>query len=253
MPSNSQNEPRTRGPVDWETARDRYRNHEWRARIFFDLIRADLASFPEPPTLLDIGCGRGFDGEKALSVELARTAQRMIGIEPDPAIELSPVFTDVYRCRFEDASIAPESVHLAWSVMVLEHLEFPERFWHKLHQSLRPGGVFWGITVDARHWFAAASRTMERFRLKDLYLNAIRGTRGLDRYHNYPAFYRSNTPQQLARLTRAFSACEVVNFNSADQVGFYLPRALRWAGRVVDRTNLVLGGVGSLLAVRVVR
>ena len=40
---------------------------------------------------------------------------------------------------FEEATIEAESVHLAFAVMVLEHLPSPQGFWEKLRATLRQG------------------------------------------------------------------------------------------------------------------
>ncbi|PIW60165.1 MAG: hypothetical protein COW13_03930, partial [Candidatus Omnitrophica bacterium CG12_big_fil_rev_8_21_14_0_65_50_5] len=184
---------------NWNEARQRYLNQGWRARIFCDLIISDISSMPTSgrPTLLDIGCGKGFDCDLTLSEEMAKSAGRIIGIEPDPNVRLAPYFTETHQCIFEQAPLPSSSVDLAWAVMVLEHLERPELFWDKLSQVLKPGGIFWGITVDARHWFVWGSQMMESLRVKDAYLNVVRGTRGVDRYENYPVYYRSNTLKAL--------------------------------------------------------
>jgi 2-polyprenyl-3-methyl-5-hydroxy-6-metoxy-1,4-benzoquinol methylase len=106
---------------------------------------------------LDIGCGHGFDGDGDLQRSLAEQANRFIGIEPDTQIQPPAYFTEVHPCTFEDAPLAPDSVHAAYSAFVLEHVEQPALFWRKLHGCLAPGGVFWGFTVDARHPFSAVS------------------------------------------------------------------------------------------------
>ena len=69
--------------------------------------------------------------------------------------------------------------------MVLEHLADPRTFFEKVHTVLRPQGVFWGFTVDARHPFVTASVVSEKLHVKDLYLNIMFGKRGEGRYENY--------------------------------------------------------------------
>ncbi len=235
----------------WMPYLDRYRRGEWRDRILHDLILKDARQRGDNLTFLDIGCGRGFDGSVPLQQSLARAAGRYLGVEPDCAVCPGEHVTEVYRCFFEDAPLPPGSVDVAFAVMVLEHLPNPERFWDKLYAVLRDGGVFWGLTVDARHWFCRASRWAERLRIKELYLNALLGTRGEERYESYPAYYRTNSPRQIVPFVRRFRGCDFINFAREGQLESYLPRLLRPVLRWLDREAIKHQRPGTLLAVRV--
>ena len=159
----------------WDPYVKRYRAGEWRDRIFRDIILADARRQRSKPTILDIGCGDGFDGSVPLQRSIAEAAGCYIGIEPDPEILLGDYFTETHRCLFEQAPLAAGSVDVAYAVMVLEHLPHPQAFWDKLHEVLSDGGVFWGLTVDARHRFAWLSLWSGRLKLKDRYLDLILG------------------------------------------------------------------------------
>ena len=237
---------------DWAPYLARYRAGEWRDRIFRDLIRADAAALGRPPTLLDIGCGGGLDGDVPLQRSLAAGAARYIGVEPDPGVTPGAYFDEVHRCPFEAAPLPEGSVDIAFAVMVLEHLEHPQPFWDRLHAVLAEGGLFWALTVDARHLFGRLSLWMGRLGLKDLYLDALYGRRGRGprRYDNYPTFYRSNTPAQVRRLARRFRSCELLSFARIGQWSPYLPRGLRGLADRLDRLELRRGRPGTLLAVR---
>lgn len=202
-------------------------------------------------TLLDIGCGGGFDGDVELQRSLVDIAGDYVGVEPDPEIELANVFTRTHRCCFEDAPIEDESIDIAFAVMVLEHIRDPQKFWKRIHGVLRKGGCFWGFTVDARHWFVLVSTLMEKLRVKDIYLDKLHGKRGVQRYENYQAFYRANAPAQIARFTSDFSCREVLNFSRVGQLDFYIPGRLRWLGRMLDSVAIRAGLPGAVMAVRV--
>lgn len=241
---------------EWQAYVDRFRQGEWRGTIFRDLVLRDVRTFRDrniSPVLLDIGCGHGFDGDLVLQQSIAAAAGRYLGVEPASDVTPADVFARVHRCRFEDAPLEPGSVHVAFAVMVLEHLDEPGRFWHKVHDVLAPDGVFWGFTVDARHWFVNASLAMEKLRIKDLYLNLLHGRRGEDRYNNYGVFYRSNTPGAIASQTAEFSSMTELNFHRVGQMDYYVPRPLRWMSRTLDRAALRAGWPGSILAVRLTR
>jgi SAM-dependent methyltransferase len=236
---------------NWNTYIRRYQHEEWRTPIFRDMVLEDARAFPRPPTVLDIGCGDGFDDDLDMQKQIASAAGKYIGIEPDPEIQLAPYFTESHRCLFEDAPIAPGSIDLAFSVMVLEHLPRPELFWQKLWTVLAGGGVFWGFTVDARHWFCKASLWFKRLRVKELYLDRLHGQRGVERYHNYPVYYRANRPEQILPFVKEFRRCDFVNFAKVGQMDYYLPPVLRPVGAALDRSLMARRKAGAILAVRV--
>ena len=238
----------------WAQYRSRYGSGEWRSALFRDMILDDVHRSGPRPTILDIGCGDGFDGEIALQRSIAEAAGRFVGIEPDREVILAGHFSETHRCFLEDARIPPGSVDLAYAVMVLEHLPSPQLFWDKLHEVLTDGGVFWGLTVDARHLFSRLSLWSGRLRIKDSYLDFVLGRNELEaRYKNYPAHYRSNTPTDIAQLASAFRSCECVNFSRVGQWSAYLPKRLRRFADEIDRRSIRKGRPGTLLIVRAVR
>jgi SAM-dependent methyltransferase len=214
----------------------RYQKEQWRSPIFRDMILTDIVNRGPAPTVLDIGCGRGFDGDSSLQSTLAQAAGSYIGVEPDPTINPGPYFSPVHRCLFEDAPITPNSVDVGFAVMVLEHIPDPAPFWEKLGQVLKKGGVFWGITIDARHWFRLVSSIIQLLHVKETYLNEVLGRRGLARFEDYPTFYRCNTPQQVKRFAGGFSTVECASFAKKETLLFsYAPRYLWPLFRVVEK------------------
>jgi SAM-dependent methyltransferase len=237
---------------EWAPFIERYQRGKWRGPIFRDMVLAD-ASLRRRVTLLDIGCGRGFDHDLQLQNSLAQIAQSYIGVEPDPTIPLGPYFTEAHRCFFEDAPIAANSVDIAFAVMVLEHLRKPKLFWKRLREVLAPGGVFWGFTMDRRHWFCEMSLFAKRLGLKDAYLRALHGGPSDEGYETYPVYYRANTPAQILPFVTEFRERNLFNFRQVGQLNHYLPRRLRFLGRLADRLSLLCGWPGTLLAVRLVK
>ncbi len=238
----------------WGPYRDRYRSGEWRDRIFRDMILADARNFGPGPTILDIGCGEGLDGSIPLQRSVAEAAGRFIGVEPDPAVTLGGHFTTTHRCTIEEAPLAAGSIDLAYAVMVLEHLAKPQSFWDKLFDVLADGGIFWGLTVDARHVFCRLSLWADRLKVKDFYLDRVLGQASkAGRYRNYPTYYRSNSPAQISRFTGAFRSSEFISFLRVGQWSPYLPSSLRWIADAIDARNIRRGRCGTLAAVRVVK
>jgi SAM-dependent methyltransferase len=240
---------------DWRPFTERYRRGEWRAPIFADMVLTDMARLGSPRslTLLDIGCGTGFDDDLGLQIRIAENARKVIGIEPDGEVVAPPILDEFHNDRFENAPIESCSIDVAFAVMVLEHVDSPARFWSKLYDVLKDGGVFWGFTVDARNWFAKASSLIEGAGIKDWYLNRLLGAGGVERYANYPVYYRCNTPAQIEAWTATFRSRTIRNFHRVGQLDYYIPKPLRWIGRRVDWHILSRGLPGTLMAIRLVK
>jgi SAM-dependent methyltransferase len=236
---------------------ERYRRESWRAPVFRDMVLDDARRQGSSLTFLDIGCGKGFDGDLPLQESIAAVAGRYIGVEPDAGVEIGPYFTETHRCFFEDAPLQQGSVDVAFAVMVLEHLPAPARFWGKLWEVLKKGGVFWGFTIDARHWFAAVSRALECSGVKDYYLTNVFGTRGAARYENYPVYYRSNTPWTARRQASRFREVACISLSKEHYyLSSYTPPFLQpvlstvegWLGRTAPPGGR--GGAGLHLVIR---
>lgn len=142
--------------LDWKAYDVRYRAGTWRAILFRDIILEEVGRRGQPTTVLDIGCGTGFDNDHGIQQVIAGSCSRYVGVEPDPNVPTDRIFTHVYHSTFEEAPIRAESVDVAFAVMVLEHIADPVRFIRKLHRVLVAGGVFWGFTMDVRHYFCAS-------------------------------------------------------------------------------------------------
>jgi hypothetical protein len=232
------------------TAEQRYRGGICRDRIIHDLILADAAQLGSQLTFLDIGCGKGFDTDIPLQRSLVSAATSYIGIEPDCSVTPGDYIKDVRRCSFEQSDLPPDSVHIAFAIMVLEHLAAPQPYWDKLREILVPGGVFWALTVDARHWFCRASLCLQRLKLKDRYLSWLLGVRGRDRYESYPVYYRCNTPQQIERYAHGFSSLHCFNLSRVGQCDDLFPTFVRPASRRLESIAIKRGKPGTLLIVR---
>jgi SAM-dependent methyltransferase len=227
-----------------------YRQGRWRAPLFCDLVLADVKKYCGEARVLDVGCGGGFDGSDALQYNISLESRFYCGVEPDKNIDQSRCFHDFYGCGLEEAPITEASFDVAYSAFVLEHLNEPQIFWDKLHCVLSPGGVFWGFTMDRRHYFSWASMLLQFVRLKNTWLRIVQGNQ---HYENYPTFYRCNSPQALYKCGRKFTKIDCWTWNRAGQLDAYIPLPLRPVSRFIDRVEMSLNLPGSLLLVRAVR
>jgi len=241
--------------VEWSARLARLRTNEWRTPIFFEIVSQEIAARTgaRRPTVLDIGCGLGFDNEIQYQQALSTQAGRFIGIEPDRAIDPPKLFTEVYHTSLEKAPIAPGSVDVAYAVMVLEHVSDPAAFWSRLREILTPGGVFVAFSVNGAHWFAPIARFMSIIKLKSKYLDLLHGKLGTERYEDYPVYYRTNTPRQIRRHTRQFRAVRTDLFGPAGNVASYAPGPLQPIVRAVDSLTYRLLGQSTNIAIRAER
>jgi SAM-dependent methyltransferase len=230
-------------------------NREWRTPIFFEIVSSEIAarSRATRPTVLDIGCGLGFDGEVRFQEALSAQAGKFIGVEPDLAMEPPKVFSEIFRTTLEDAPIAQGSVDVAYAIMVMEHVADPAAFWSRLYDILAPGGVFVAFSVNGAHWFAPVARFMSATRLKTRYLDFVQGKRGTERYADYPVYYRTNTREQIVRVAKGFRTVQTLTFGATGAVASYAPQPLQPIVRSVDRLAYKLRGQAINIIIRAER
>jgi SAM-dependent methyltransferase len=232
---------------------EQYAAGSWRGFVFRDLVLADIAQMKangREVTALDIGCGHGFDGHPDPQKAIGEQCKQFIGIEPDKDIKIPDFFTQPIYALLETAKLPANTIDMAYAVMVLEHVEQPEEFMRTLHGVMREGGVFWGFTVDSRHWFAVASNTLAKLKLKDKYLTLLHGARGEERYENYPVAYKLNTLEDVRKYAGAFRKVDVVSLYKKNQTRYYFPTGLRWVGNFFDVIGGLFGRRGSVLVMR---
>ena len=228
----------------WKIYENIYNSREqWRDSLFKNMIQDAMLLF-DKPTVLDIGCGRGLDGSVSLQSEIASAADhpsgigQMWGCEPDTSIQSGVYFHQVFPNTLEESIIPQNSVHVAYSSFVIEHIYDPAGFFNKIHECLVEGGIFLGITDYRWSFFSTMSQVMEWTKLKELYLNRLRGKRGEDRYENYPTYYRANTVGAVKRYAPLFRKHHFAYWHRYGEIDHYLPKVLRPLGWGVDALSM---------------
>ncbi len=104
-------------------------------------------------TILDLGCGKGH-----WTIMLARRCHAVVGVDTSQQaiafarrfVRHSPLRRRVrfLATRLEEADLAPESLDVAFSFCVLEHVDNLEETLSALVKLLKPGGEF-HLSVDA--------------------------------------------------------------------------------------------------------
>ncbi len=243
------------GSDPWANWLARLAHGEWRTPVFFEIVSSEISarSGSGRPTVMDVGCGRGFDGERRIQEALATQAGKFIGVEPDPSMDPPKIFTEVFHTLLEDAPIPRGSVDVAYAIMVLEHVADPAAFWSRLYDILVPGGVFVAFTVNGAHWCAPVTRFLSAARLKSAYLTLLFGKPGADRVADYPVYYRTNTPAQIQRAARNFRSVTTLTCGTVGDVASYAPRPLRPMVRAFDQLAHRINGQRCNLIVRAER
>jgi SAM-dependent methyltransferase len=184
--------------------------------------------------VLDIGCGgalppalAGLDGQWGT----------LDGVDPDPDIVHHPRLQQRWHACFEHAPIPANAYDLAYAYNVLEHIGTPAPFFRRIHEVLKPGGVFWALTPNALHPFALLSRSIEVIGLKGFARRRL-GTdqsTGAMMVNDYPAYYRCNHPRAVARAVKGIGFRQATfYFHPCVQWDTYFPRPLRWIPRSYD-------------------
>ena len=222
--------------------------------FFMDLVLDTVRTYPRPRRILDIGCGEGVGTDPALFQRVVKESDEFWGVEPDTSIKpREGVFTNFQHALFEEANIPDNSVDVAYSCMVMEHVQNPQAFMSKCYKVLKPGGTYIFLTVNGAHYFAMISNTLRMLKLDETVLRIARPGHVVDGYH-YPTAYKFNRPGQIDRT------CEALGFEKPryvfaehDGAKAYFPgptrvawKALTWKRKVIKKQRSLLELIGVI-------
>ncbi|MFN3167562.1 MAG: methyltransferase domain-containing protein [Phycisphaeraceae bacterium] len=194
----------TEPPLRFEDFEDRYNyGVEFRYNApFFRIVRTLIEEKGASATVLDIGCGEGIGRNRQMQRELRKVAGTYWGVEPDTEVELEPgLFDRVEHALLEDAGLPDNSVDVAYSFMVMEHVQDPDGFLKELGRILKPGGVFVFATPNKHHLFGFLAYWTDKLGIADFILGLIHKKDTLE--HHYPLAYKINTAGQIRARAKA--------------------------------------------------
>lgn len=172
------------------------------AHVFFVSAQAVAA---RSKLVAEIGCGRGaaveMDQPGGPWQDLRGPGRTVIGIDIEDTGTENPVI-DEFRLIGSDGRwpLDDDSVDLAVSDYVLEHVVDPDAFARELARVLRPGGVFIGRTVSRRSLLSAVARIVPNERHAGAVARLQPGRAAQDVFHTT---YKMNTRKDLARALDA--------------------------------------------------
>lgn len=230
-----------------------FRNISERRRVYSKLIVDELKDVSNP-TVLDIGCGSGMARDDSWQWAIKPHVGKYIGIEPDPSVvPADGLYDHVQNATMETADLEDESVDLAYSWMVMEHVENPIAFCEKMYRILKPGGSYYFATPNKKHYFTIMAQLFKQIRLDEVVLSMIHKQEKLDDYH-YPVQYKFNSEADISSVAEAtgfqtpeFAYVEVQGpikyFPGPTKIVFH---ALAWKRTKIRRPQVLLTMLGRL-------
>ncbi len=190
--------------------------------------RAIAARLAPDATVLDIGCGRTAPN----LAQLIGKAANLYGIDvveftiDDPRMQL---FANDVRAMKD---IPSNSVDLAYSRAVMEHLERPEEAYREIARVLKPGGVYVFTTPSIYDYGSIAALLIpNRF-----HAAIVSATEGRDGDDVFPTVFGSNSRRAIGRHA-TMVGLEVQQLDYIGQYPSYLVfnRVLFWLGSLYQK------------------
>lgn len=169
--------------------------------------------------VLDAGCGDG-----GMIAEFKSQLQSIIGIDINESLLKKNNAVDKKIIgSLESIPLASNSIDLAVSEFVLEHLQNPLAVFKEISRVLKPDGVFIFITPNVINPIMALSNILP-FKLHGFLRKALLKKQA----EPHPTYYRANTDGQLKKLgkTSGFSDCQILRAGNPEYLGFCKPLAL---------------------------
>ena len=181
--------------------------HPYRALL------SKILDYLEPHhTVLEIGCGRA----APTLLELKGRARALIGIDLEEFVVADPEVTLLNADVGEMGVVANESVHLAYSRGVMEHIEDVEAAYSEISRVLSPKGLYIFLTPNAWDLASIVAYVIPN----QFHARIVRMTEGRREQDVFPTYYRSNTLRKIAKLAER-NQFSVVSFEYLGQYPSY--------------------------------
>lgn len=211
------------------------------------------SAVPAQGRVLEVGAG---GGRVHPLRPIRRAAGHLVAVDPDSRVLEHPWAHQREQATLEEyAARGPEPFDVIHAVYVLEHVAHPAPFLDAALSLLRPGGSFFAITLNARHYFGGTTWLLSRLGAEEPVLRLLTGERGHP--HHFRTEYRLNSIGTLGRqAARAgFSEAEVRCYDATANYAWYLPRGVGWFAPTWTRAAYRIGAPSLMghLEVRLTR
>ncbi len=189
---------------------------------------------------LDIGAGSNLSGGLD---PIKRRSVHLVGLDPDASILSNASLDERYLQSLEEfADASGRLFDVAFAVYVLEHVSEPAAFTQACARVLRPGGSFFGLTLNLHQYFGLVTWAATRTGTSEWLLEKLKGDEVVAAYH-FPTQYRLNTVNTLtSRLDDAgFESVEFRCFDDTVRYAWYLPNRLKWFAAGYTRAAYAVG------------
>jgi SAM-dependent methyltransferase len=177
--------------------------------------------------VLDVGAGKGRKRTPAL---IRQKVARLVGVDPDSAIEQNPYLDEYYQASVEDfAKDRGSSFDCLYTFFVLEHIRRPHEFLSACKSLLKPNGMLFVATPNLWHFFGMATALSASLGIEDWLLDRLIGAQRKAAYH-FPTAYRLNSIRTIRRALEqsGFREVEFKCFDNPNGYNYLIPKPLRW-------------------------
>jgi len=201
-----------------------------RRELFSNIVAGEVARRTNP-VVLDIGCGSGMGvGERKQEFvhRIRKHCSHLVGIEPDESVQrIENLHDEIHHCLFEDTPLEENSIDVAYSHFVMEHVEDPDRFMEKLNFVLKPGGVYLFITPNGKSYFVLMTKFFSRLKIVDWLLPKLKGYDSVADYH-YPVFYKFNHEKEIVHYGEIYGFDSEIAYYERHGAKSYFPSPFGW-------------------------
>jgi 2-polyprenyl-3-methyl-5-hydroxy-6-metoxy-1,4-benzoquinol methylase len=190
--------------------------------------------------VLNVGAGENVSGGLR---PLLRRGVHLVGVDPDEAIERNRSLAERHRMELEEFSETHAGeFDVVLSVYVLEHVADPAAFAAACARVLRPGGSWFALTLNVRHYFGATTWLLSRLHVAHPALHLLKGD-SLVEEHHFPTQYRLNSRAAVRRhcVAAGFEHVDFRCYDATERYQWYLPGPLAGLAPAWTRAAYAVG------------
>ena len=190
---------------------------------YYPLVNSVRAEINETRgKVLDVGCGWGIAGSPELACWTVEGADEVVGVDPALNSSEAPDHLDSFvSAPLSEAGLPEGHFDVAYSFMVMEHIEDPGAFFLAMRRTLRPGGSYIFMTPNPRSAFGLSVRVSKHLGKADEIKSLLKGN-GL----NHELGYNLTSESEIRQYAEGFR-CEFAYSEAYMSYKSYFPIVIR--------------------------